>query len=561
MDEGCGAVCGNGICEAGEADVCVDCFSTQTDVDSDGYSPPEDCDDFNFFTHPGADEFCDGKDNDCDGLTDEGYPTQRFLRDADGDGHGDPESYVEAADCLSPLEGYINWIEGYDNDCDDNFALTYPGAEEICDGDDNNCDGQIDEGCCGNGICNSTEDVFTCQVDCPAEEECDGVDNDNDHAIDDGCPCVDPSETIWDRHCGHAMPAGEFFYGWQTCENGIWTECRYGDSIGEQSCEWHCQNDGDGDGLVCCFDPDCADLPQCQEPLDLCNGVDEDGDGETDENDPSVGSLCVAINTIPDEEGIVSYVPVNGRWECSHDVMNYRCSPDPALCYAEDYCDNWIDDDCDGIVDEGCGADEPPHYCEPVYTAYGTIIGWRGCCGDSFLTTTHPEAGMLIKGTFSNVYYYASDGNRYVFATNVELESWYSPLDEYGIPASPNGELCQQVYEFPDEVLASIPLALTGNVTLRPGAFITGEETSSARYVVDHCATLREVDPITALDEIYASTEGSTAWERTVVLWSLMWSNYEIGQPVTSAADFDWLTIYSESQIEVELGISGTLCQ
>ncbi|RMH20313.1 MAG: hypothetical protein D6698_04430, partial [Gammaproteobacteria bacterium] len=83
-----------------------------------------DCDDGNNTVYPNAPELCDGLDNDCDGQIDEGLST-----DADGDGHYTPGS------CLSPAD-----------DCDDGNSAVYPGATEICDGIDNNCDGQIDEG-------------------------------------------------------------------------------------------------------------------------------------------------------------------------------------------------------------------------------------------------------------------------------------------------------------------------------------------------------------------------------------------------------------------------------
>ena len=76
------------------------------DSDSDGYgdaasyrdacSPPSgyvanstDCDDTNAAINPGATEVCDGADNDCDTVVDEGLPLNTYYRDADGDGYGD----------------------------------------------------------------------------------------------------------------------------------------------------------------------------------------------------------------------------------------------------------------------------------------------------------------------------------------------------------------------------------------------------------------------------------------------------------------------------------------
>ena len=125
------------------------------DADGDGYgnaaisvqacTPPAgyvadntDCDDTNSNIHPGAPEICDGKDNNCNGQTDEGV-TSTFYADADGDGYGNAAISVQA--CSAPA-GYV----ASNTDCNDTDANIHPGAAEICDGKDNNCNGQTDEG-------------------------------------------------------------------------------------------------------------------------------------------------------------------------------------------------------------------------------------------------------------------------------------------------------------------------------------------------------------------------------------------------------------------------------
>nr|WP_290427025.1 HYR domain-containing protein [Algoriphagus limi] len=110
------------------------------DSDNDGFTPNEgDCDDSDETVYPGASELCDGKDNNCDGTIDEGVQTAFYI-DADGDGYGDVNAEAVFA-CAAP-EGYVT-----DNlDCDDTDDTIYPGAPEVCDGKDNNCDGAIDEG-------------------------------------------------------------------------------------------------------------------------------------------------------------------------------------------------------------------------------------------------------------------------------------------------------------------------------------------------------------------------------------------------------------------------------
>jgi hypothetical protein len=99
----------------------------------------DDCDDTELNNYPGNTEVCDGIDNNCDGMIDEGLLTV-YYADTDGDGFGDAS--VSLMDCAAP-SGYVT-----DNtDCDDTELNNYPGNTEVCDGIDNNCDGTIDEGC------------------------------------------------------------------------------------------------------------------------------------------------------------------------------------------------------------------------------------------------------------------------------------------------------------------------------------------------------------------------------------------------------------------------------
>jgi large repetitive protein len=98
------------------------------DVDQDGYYTGDDCDDGDFFTHPGASEVpYDGVDQNCDGWND-------YDMDKDGYVHQD---FSEYAGNSSPFIG----------DCDDSDPDIHPSAQEICDSIDNDCDGIIDNDC------------------------------------------------------------------------------------------------------------------------------------------------------------------------------------------------------------------------------------------------------------------------------------------------------------------------------------------------------------------------------------------------------------------------------
>ena len=140
------------------------------DVDNDGYGDPSnstssvtqptgfvaddtDCNDNNASVHPGATEVCDGLDNNCNGVTDEGV-TSTFYQDNDGDGYGNPSATTQA--CAAPA-GYV----ANNMDCNDSNAAINPGATENCgDGIDNNCNGMTDEGCPSGPTCDGTHLVI-----------------------------------------------------------------------------------------------------------------------------------------------------------------------------------------------------------------------------------------------------------------------------------------------------------------------------------------------------------------------------------------------------------------
>ena len=178
-----------------------------TDHDGDGIDNTTDCNDFDPTIYPNAPELCDGLDNNCNTVVDEGLIATYYL-DVDGDGYGNLVDSITT--CDSPPANYVLLGE----DCDDNDNTIYPGATDLCDQVDNNCNGIVDEGqpvvtyyldTDGDGFGNTTFTITTCATlpanyvlvgdDCDdnsnitypgATEICDGLDNNCDGSIDEG---------------------------------------------------------------------------------------------------------------------------------------------------------------------------------------------------------------------------------------------------------------------------------------------------------------------------------------------------------------------------------------
>lgn len=188
---------GGGGCDDADGDGFEDAVCNEDPGSGGG-----DCDDGDDTRFPGATETCNALDDDCDDAVDEGLPTTTYWTDLDGDGHGDASSPVDRCEATAP-----DGLSDDDGDCDDTRADVAPGAPEVCnDGVDNDCDSLTDgeDGDCPSECADTDGDGFpdascdpggsTTGTDCDdgdpaifpgAPELCDAIDSDCNGVVDD----------------------------------------------------------------------------------------------------------------------------------------------------------------------------------------------------------------------------------------------------------------------------------------------------------------------------------------------------------------------------------------
>jgi len=278
------------------------------------------------------DEFVDAAEMDYLPVDDRRWVPDFTEAEAEG---GGPDVCGEA--CVSCDAGgvFVDVICVYDNDgdghlpaaagggdCDDSDPETYPEAPELCDGKDNDCNGQTDDGIppssCGLGVCKHTVTgcVYGTPVECDpfegaGDEICNGLDSDCNGVVDDvpgGCECQEGEV----QECG--VNTGECKKGTQSCVGGKWTECS-------------------GQAPV----------------VEVCDGKDNDCDGTVDNGVEGMGVPCGNEDlTNPAEGGCEQ-----GSLACEGGELACPGLVEPSA----EVCDG-IDNDCDSVVDEGMSADE-----------------------------------------------------------------------------------------------------------------------------------------------------------------------------------------------------------
>ena len=338
-----------------------DSNSTEACAAPAGYvSDNTDCDDTDNTVYPTASEICDGKDNDCDGMTDENGLTE-FFADADNDGYGDPTN--SQFTCTQPA-GYV-----LDNtDCDDTDTNVNPGAAEVCNGIDDNCDGNVDEGVMSTFYADTDSDGFgnpssTIQA-CSAPA---GYVSDNSDC-DDSDGNVNPNAT-------------------EVC-NGVDDDCD-GQTDEDVQSTFYADNDGDGYGDLANTTQACSapagyvsDISDCDDSdgnvnpnaTEVCNGIDDDCDGQTDEDvqttfyadsdNDGYGNPASTTQACSAPPGFVT-----NDTDCNDSDENVNPS-------ASEVC-NGVDDNCNGQTDEGV---QNTYYADSDGDSYGDATNPTQAC-------------------------------------------------------------------------------------------------------------------------------------------------------------------------------------
>jgi hypothetical protein len=234
----------------------VGCKKDQ-DRDEDGYPESEDCDDRDQDVHPGADEICNGEDDDCSGTVDDSpVDGDAYYTDDDQDGFGADRSEVLAC---APVDGTIT-VGG---DCTDTDPAVHPGAAEVCNEVDDDCDGEIDIGA-------------TDGVEFWADADADGFGD----AADPVVACALPegySDNSGDCDDEHAEASPD---GTEVCGDGLDNDC---DGTGNH-CDWS------GDISSAEADASAAGSADSWTGAEVAWAGDLDGDGFSD-------ALLAATNT------------------------------------------------------------------------------------------------------------------------------------------------------------------------------------------------------------------------------------------------------------------------
>ncbi len=345
------------------------------DIDGDGYGDdttsveacarPDDhvlrggdCDDDSALASPSVPEICDAMDNDCDGLTDEGVPTEEYFLDEDGDGYGSSTS-IDA--CTRP-RGYAD----RDGDCDDSAPLVHPAAAELCDMVDNDCDTRSDESLL----------AYPWYLDADG----DGYGDPSAPSVESCAPQAGRTLRLSDCDDSDASVRPGAV---ELCDR-VDSDCSTGSGVAFDE-----DNDGDGHALpsAACTGgfpkDDCDDTTSDRTPgrAERCDGRDNDCDEIIDEEPMGSGSVYYEDRDGDGYGDSASAVELcSGAVPAGYVRRDGDCDDDASAVYPgrEEVC-NGIDDGCSGVVD-----DVPSFRAPPTDNPVGVCNTQKRCIGGSW---------------------------------------------------------------------------------------------------------------------------------------------------------------------------------
>ncbi len=345
------------------------------DADNDGYHSDEDCDETNPQINPGATEIANNNiDEDCDGFL--------VVIDLDSDGFNSDEDCDDANPNINPSQVEIpnnavdedcdgivliidNDMDGYhsDEDCNDDNPSINPGAIEIANNSiDENCDGIIagadmdGDGFNAEDDCNDND----ANVNPEAPELCDGIDNNCDGNIDEGFNQITYYQDADNDGFGNinititaCQPPIGYVLNNTDCDDADNTINPDAMEIPNNTLDENCDNlvlviDEDMDGYnsdVDCNDNDASTNPSA---IEICDGIDNNCDGAIDEgwsvmtyyqdaDADGFGDLNVTFEDCSPPSGYV-----DNSLDC--DDSNPNANPN-----AVEIPNNGIDENCDGM--------------------------------------------------------------------------------------------------------------------------------------------------------------------------------------------------------------------
>jgi hypothetical protein len=332
-----------------------DCNGLTDDIDEDqdgssacGPVASRDCNDQSPNVHPGAPEACNGLDDNCSGAVDEGLTQRTFYQDGDGDSYGGTTALLA---CAAPL-GFV--VTG--GDCNDAVLAIRPGAVEVCNGVDDDCDNAVDEGLESAWFLDNDTDGFGGAVVAQA--------------------CTAPTGYVAASGDCNDFDQAVFPRATEVC-NGVDDNCAGGIDEGFPRRPYYLDQDGDGVGgntaIQDCRAPtryvtstgDCNDFNPTVKPgaTETCNEVDDDCDGAIDDGVPRLTWFLDGDGDgfAPAGASTRTACGASTGWVLARDFngdgsTDWDCDGSDATVYpgANEVCGDGRDNSCSGKPDRVC---------------------------------------------------------------------------------------------------------------------------------------------------------------------------------------------------------------